>query len=169
MNLNKFFVGRAVGLVILLAIVGIIAGFYALNNYIYKEKQGENIVYEPYAEGENGTPIFEWKFEEADSLNLDGNPEINVFLEAMYPNKVVQRKLIDTVPMGCNTLEDTKEIIALNSSVAQCYGAGLGYWFKVTKGENSYLVERKMFEEASPDYNPPASTYETILEFPLSI
>ncbi len=39
MNLRKFFIGRAVGFSILLVLVAIVAGFYALNNYIYEEKQ----------------------------------------------------------------------------------------------------------------------------------
>lgn len=39
MDLRRFYVGRAIGFLILLAILGIVAGFYALNDYIYEEKQ----------------------------------------------------------------------------------------------------------------------------------
>jgi hypothetical protein len=48
MDLRKFFMGRAIGLIILLVIAGVVAGFYALNNYIYTEKQGGNTIPEPY-------------------------------------------------------------------------------------------------------------------------
>ena len=44
---RKFFVGRAVGISGTLVIVGIVWGFFALNNYIYREKQG-GATYEPY-------------------------------------------------------------------------------------------------------------------------
>lgn len=39
MNLRKFYMGRAIGFFILLAIAGLVAAFYALNSYIYNEKQ----------------------------------------------------------------------------------------------------------------------------------
>lgn len=45
MDLRQFFVGRALGFLILLVIIG---GFYAFNSYIYKEKQADpNEIYEP--------------------------------------------------------------------------------------------------------------------------
>ncbi len=39
MNLRKFYMGRAIGFFILLAIVGLVAAFYSFNSYIYNEKQ----------------------------------------------------------------------------------------------------------------------------------
>jgi len=39
MNPRKFFVGRAIGLLVVFAIVGLVAAFYAFNNYIYEQKQ----------------------------------------------------------------------------------------------------------------------------------
>ncbi len=48
MNLKQFFTGRAIRLLILLVILGIVAGFYSFNNYIYQEKQGVNTTFEPY-------------------------------------------------------------------------------------------------------------------------
>ncbi|MCE9541858.1 META domain-containing protein [Candidatus Kaiserbacteria bacterium] len=39
MNLRQFYVGRTIGFLVVLAILGIVAGFYALNNHIYEEKQ----------------------------------------------------------------------------------------------------------------------------------
>ncbi len=37
---------------------------------------------------------------------------------------------------------------------------------KITKGENSYLVLQKKFEEGLPDYVPPSSQYKVVSEFP---
>ncbi len=162
MTLRKFFVGRAIGLIILLCIIGIISGFYALNNYIYKEKQADPI------ETTNNAlpPIFEWKYEEAKSLNLDGFPETNIFLKVTYPNGTIENRLIDTTPGSCNDLPDSEEDNVINSTVIQCYSAGLGYTFKITKGIGSYLVMRKTFEEGLLDYEPPLYEYKVVAEFP---
>ena len=39
MNLRQFFVGRTIGFLILLIVIGLVAAFYAFNNYIYEQKQ----------------------------------------------------------------------------------------------------------------------------------
>lgn len=113
-------------------------------------------------------PFFTWRYEEDDSLNLDGNPQTNIFLEVKYSDGIIQSKLIDTTPGSCNDLPDSDEDTVPHSTNIQCYSAGLGYRFKITKGETSYRVERKTFEEALPDYNPSLYEYEVIAEFPLS-
>jgi hypothetical protein len=164
MTLRKFFVGRAIGLIILLCIIGIISGFYALNNFIYKEKQADPVQVEGQAEASS----FTWRYEKADSLNLDGLPETNIFLEVKYTNEEIETKLIDTTPGSCNDLPDSEEDSVINSTVIQCYSAGLGYTFKITKGVDSYLVMRKTFEEGLPDYEPPMYEYETVAEIPFS-
>jgi heat shock protein HslJ len=40
MEPKRFFMGRAIGLLVVLAIAGVVAAFYAFNNYIYEQKQG---------------------------------------------------------------------------------------------------------------------------------
>lgn len=40
--------GRAVGFVVVILALAVVAGFFTLNNYIYKEKQGEGNTFEPY-------------------------------------------------------------------------------------------------------------------------
>ena len=109
---------------------------------------------------------FTWRYEKATTLNLDGIPNTDIFLEMTYPNGEVRRMLIDTTPGSCNDLPDTDADSVPNSTTIQCYSAGLGYRYKVTKGEHSYIVQRKTFEEALPDNNPPAYEYEVIREFP---
>lgn len=167
MDTKKFFTGRAIGFSILLIIGGLIAGFYALNSYIYKEKQGDGVIPKDIVETEPGvgTPFFTWRYEKAETLNPDGNPNTEVFLEASYPNGVIKSKLIDTTPGSCNDLPDKEIDSFVNSTNIQCYYAGLGYRFKIVSGTNSYLVMRKTFEEAMPDYNPPVYEYEIVGEF----
>lgn len=114
-----------------------------------------------------GVSAFAWRFEQADSLNLDGIPETDIFLDATYQNGEVQTRLIDTVSSSCNELPDTEPDSVEGTTNIQCYGAGLGYRFKITRSDESYLIERKMFEEALPDYNPPVYEYETVMEFPI--
>lgn len=110
---------------------------------------------------------FTWRYQEG-ALNLDGIPGTKIFLDAMYANDKVLSKEIDEVDGSCNEIlpseEDTD--IVEGSSKIQCYAAGLGQWFKITKGENSYEVMRKIFEEALPDSTSPAYQYEPVAEFP---
>lgn len=162
MNIRRFFVGRAIGFVVLLGFALLVAGFYAFNNYIYKEKQGDADMVSGI-----GVSAFAWRFEQADSLNLDGIPETDIFLDVTYQNGEVQTRLIDTVPSSCNELPDTEPDSVEGTTNIQCYGAGLGYRFKITRNDDLYLVERKTFEEALPDYNPPVYEYETVMEFPI--
>lgn len=125
------------------------------------------LVYNYYTQPKSTLLSFTWNYEPAASLNLDGLPNTNVFLEAVYSNQEVVRKLIATVPGGCNDLPDTEPDNALNSKTAQCYSVGLGYRFKVITGEQSYLVQQKEFEEGLPDYAPPETQYKTVSEFSL--
>ena len=166
MSPRKFFIGRAIGFIVLLIIAGIIAGFYALNNYIYNEKQGDSPT--PIAEVAKISEVetFVWKYEKANSLNPDGNPQTKVFLEIKYFNGKVQNKLIDTTDGSCNDLPNKEAGSVPNGANIECYYAGLGYRYKITKGIDSYQVQRKAFEEALPDHTPPLYKYEVVEEFP---
>lgn len=169
MTLRNFFVGRAVVLCVLL-IIGL--GVWGYMNYFSAAENTEvnTVVPQPIVQQENTNtepPTFAWKYAVADSLNGDGNPETNVFLEAKYPGGAVETKLVDTTPGSCYDLPDAEKGSVAGTTTIQCYHAGLGYTFKITKGEKAYLVKRKTFEEGSPDYIPPETEYETVSEFPL--
>lgn len=158
MNTREFFTGRAIGFIVLLIILGLFWGFGAFNNYIYKEKQADPAIIETNL----GTPVFSWRYEKANSLNLDGMPNTDVFLDLKYQDGSVVSKLVDTTPGGCNELTSTETDSVVNSKNVQCYSAGLGYTFKITDAGNAYTVQRKTFEEAIPNYNPPAYKWEII-------
>lgn len=109
-------------------------------------------------------PTFVWGFKDDDSLNLDGMPRTNIYLDAVYA-ETKDRTLIDTVDGGCTVLEEIEAGSAV--ATAQCYWAGLGFRYKVVQGAASYQVQRQRFEESSPDYAAPEFEYETIVESPL--
>lgn len=109
---------------------------------------------------------FNWQYEDATTLNLDGVPETHVFLKVTYTDGTTLSQLVDATPGSCNDLPDSETDSAENTTVAQCYAAGLGYRYKFTKGEESYLVMRKMFEEALPDVPATEYDYEVIATFP---
>ncbi|MFA6094842.1 MAG: hypothetical protein WC757_03080 [Candidatus Paceibacterota bacterium] len=54
MTPKQFFMGRAIGFIILLLTVG---GFFAFNTFIYNEKQGEAPTFEPYRGTLSGTTV----------------------------------------------------------------------------------------------------------------
>jgi len=145
----------------LTVILVIIVGFFTIR-FLDQKRSAEISENEDVEVVDSNPESFEWKFEDADSLNLDGQPNTDVFVEVTYESGEVRDVLVDTQPGGCNTLDSADEDNALGSKNAQCYGAGLGFTYKITKEEDSYLVKRKQFEEALPDYNPPVIVLDQI-------
>ena len=165
MTPRKFFVGRGIGFLILIVV--------GASYFIYRDYLSSPTTEVENTQGEEATVnkeavAYDWRFAEADTLNLDGNPNTNIFLEITYNNGEIEEKLIDTTHGGCNEIPDTGEDTALNSKMIQCYAAGLGHQYKITEGSESYMVERKTFEEAIPDSEPPAYEYEVVAEFSFS-
>ena len=157
------------------SVVVVVLGLLSLGAFAYKNAVPTPSLLEtklqPVVQEDSATttpPTFAWRFTEDDSKNLDGMYQTNVFLDATYLGGRVESKLIDTTPGGCNELPDAAEDALEGIAAAQCYAAGLGYRYKVTEGESSYLVWRKTFEEALPDHTPPQYEYEVVAEYPLS-
>jgi hypothetical protein len=161
MTSKEFFTGRTIGFVVLI-IVGLI--YFGYKTYLNRNPEPSVEIKESTS---NIDPIFTWKYEPDDSLNPDGLPQTNVYLEASYDGDVV-RKLIFTAPGGCNDLPEKEKDSVPNSTVAQCYAAGYGDLFKITRGEKSFLVMHKIFEEGSPEYTPNETKYTAIAEFPFT-
>lgn len=164
---HTFFTGRAKGFVILASIALLVVLFYILNSFIYKQKQGDPVVALPQNTAVVGEPTFTWMYEPDTTLNPDGFPRTVVSVVATYPSGASETKKIDTVDGSCNDLPDAEVGSVSGTTTVQCYYAGFGYRFKITQGPVSYLVQRKEFEEASPDYNPPVAEYEVVAEFAL--
>ncbi|MDQ5883517.1 MAG: hypothetical protein QG654_431 [Patescibacteria group bacterium] len=149
----------------LIVILVLIIGFFTIR-FLDQKRSAEIRENENTGIVDSNPKSLKWKFEDSDSLNLDGLPNTDVFVEVSYESGETRTLLVDTQSGGCNALDISDKDNALGSKNAQCYGAGLGFTYKITKGEDSYLVKRKQFEEALPGYNPPVTEYEVVLEIP---
>lgn len=169
MTLRGFFTDRIV-------LVGIVLGLF-VGTYAYVRRhpapepapQPAAPISQVEQEAIAGIPDFAWRYEKSEQLDLDGQPQTALFLEATYPGGKVERKLVDTKPGSCNDLPDPDVDSFPGTMTAQCYAAGLGYRYKVTRGVATYEVKRRSFEEALPGVTPPETSYEVIAEFPLSV
>ena len=108
MSLRNFFVGRGIVFAILILLV--------LAFFVYQLSVPEVIA--PIADSDEqvepqeefiGPADFTWRFSEADSLNPDGNPNTDIFLDAVYANGVTHTQYIDTTAGSCNILSRTNE------------------------------------------------------------
>jgi hypothetical protein len=161
MTIRQFFIGRAIvcTILVLIAIVYVI-----YSTVITKPKHVETVrVVNPTVP--SAVPAFSWQTEKANENNLDGLPKTHVYVEATHANGKREKKLVDTPDGGCNALQESEPDSIAGTTVFQCYAAGFGYRYKITKGESSYLVMRKGFEEGSPEYTPKEQGYEKVAEF----
>jgi len=141
-------------LIVIGAILVLVAGFFALNDYIYQEKQGEDVA---------GEPTFEWKYR---TLSGEEIPRTVISLVGEYTDGTVQEEEIDTIAGDCNVYLESDADMYAKSEMIICYYAGLGHYYKVVESTEEYLVQRRVFEEASPDYTPPVESFETVARFP---
>lgn len=88
-----------------------------------------------------------------------------VTLTATYLDGTKSTKDIATVEGTCNDYANPDKDIYEHSTMIICYAAGFGDYFKVVATDHGYLVERKEFAEASPDYNPPEQPFKTVATF----
>lgn len=109
-----------------------------------------------------GTPTFTWSYREFENESI---PYTEIVLTATYENASPDTRIIDTVEGNCNAYEPRDPDVYERSTMIICYYAGLGRYFKIVEGAEGYRVQRKVFEEASPDYAPPHQAYETITRF----
>lgn len=109
-----------------------------------------------------GAPSFTW---ELDYTNETEYPQTTLSLNATYENGVVIKKDVDTAQGSCNEYDNRDKDVFKDSQMIICYYAGLGHYYKVVASDTGYNVQRRIFEEGSPDYNPPVLGFETIVTF----
>jgi hypothetical protein len=131
----------------------------SLNTYI--ESKTPPIVQE---NDENQRAVFfAWSYTTSEKDNI---PYTTIRLTASSVGKEPVTKEIDTIEGGCNEYEDRDTDVYQNSIMIICYYAGLGRYYKVVEEDDGgYAVQRKVFEEGSPDYVPPEQNFETIARF----
>lgn len=119
----------------------------------------EDVAVDDASHGTPSTPIvFDWDFVEAETLNLDGLPQTEVYLSIAD-----DRKLIDIVDGGCSEIPDEKyELDISTTGKVQCYYGGLGQQYRIVKDGDAFVVERKIFEEALPDAAPLEHEWEVV-------
>ncbi|MFZ2555594.1 MAG: hypothetical protein WAZ27_01850 [Minisyncoccia bacterium] len=110
-----------------------------------------------------GRPYFKWTYSAFEAAEI---PQTRVGLVATYPNGSTRTKEIDVIEGNCNAYASPDADVYMNSEMIICYYAGFGRYYKVVDiGSDVFEVQRREFEEASPDYNPPVADFETIAEF----
>lgn len=109
-----------------------------------------------------GSPSFQWTYE---SFTEEEIPYTSIGLVARYDDGSLLEKDIDTVAGDCNDYGDPDPDLYPQSGMIICYYAGLGHYYKVVESENAYLVQRKIFEEASLEYSPEPQPFETVAKF----
>ncbi len=109
-----------------------------------------------------GTPIFSWQYTPVNDRDF---PKTQITLTATYPDTTRISKDIDTPDGSCNDYANPDANVYPRSTMIICYAAGLGHYYKVVQDNGHYLVQRKTFEEGSPEYTPPELPFETIERF----
>lgn len=109
-----------------------------------------------------GNPTFTWKFSPHDEGEI---PYTDIALEARYPDGTQRVAQLGTIEGGCNAYEPKDADAYERADMLICYYAGLGRYYKVVATGREYLVQRRIFEEGSPEYEPPVREYETIARF----
>lgn len=127
-----------------------------------RERTQEAIVPVPVAQAPVGKPTFTWSYR---SSEKSGIPQTEVILSATYENGMSETHTIDQIEGSCNEYEPKDANAYERSTMIICYYAGLGRYYKVVEGTGGYTAERKVFEEASPDYDPPQQEYEVVSQF----
>ncbi len=110
-----------------------------------------------------GEPIFTWDYSEPVEKNFI--PHSTISLTATYPGGETRTKEIETIEGGCNEYPEADKDVYKDSTMIICYYAGFGRYYKVVKSESKYLVQRKEFEEGSPEYVPPEQEFQTVSQF----
>ncbi len=143
----------------LLIVIVLIGGFFLL-----KEQKAETVPEMPEeVVTPEGAPTFEWSYSEP--VEKDYIPYSTISLTATYPGGETRVKEIETIEGGCNEYPEPDADIYKDSTMIICYYAGFGRYYKVIESDGGYAVQRKEFEEASPDYNPPVRGFETVAKF----
>lgn len=145
--------------VLVLLILG--TSTYALVQYREDVKGGPDTVLENAVVPE-GEPIFLWEYS---AYEIEGILHTRISLTASYPSGAAITKTIDDIEGGCNEYSELDEDVYRHSTMIICYYAGLGRYYKVIADGDGYVVQRKEFEEASPDYSPPQQEYQDIATF----
>ncbi len=117
---------------------------------------------EPSASTPHGEPVFTWQYTDVPNPDF---PKVRVSLTATYPDTTTITKELSTVDGSCNDYASPDKDIYQHSTMIICYAAGFGHYFKVVQTSNGYTVLHRTFEEGSPEYTPPETTFAPVAQF----
>jgi hypothetical protein len=159
---------KKIGVIFTICLV-ILVAYVAALSFSNDTRKDQGIVQNESAQqpgqNENNTlvdPSFQWSYQEFEESEI---PRTTITLTARSSDGVSQTKEIDTIEGGCNEYAEPDVDAYSTSTMIICYYAGLGRYYKVVEQDGTYLVQRKIFEEASPDYVPVQNEFETIASF----
>ncbi len=139
---------------ILVALIGVAALAWSLY-ILFPRAVEESTVPAP-----QGAPTMTWLY-----VPIEGEtPHTALSLKATYPSGTVTVLEVETIEGSCNDFEDRDADVYANSQMIICYYAGLGRYYKVVENDTAYLVQRRVFEEGTPDYMPPREEFETVAQ-----
>lgn len=144
-------------IVVLLSFAVVVVGFFMLS-----PNNGDYTPDLPTTMKGEGLPDFSWSYA---TSTVDSISYSEISLTATYENDVTEVKRIDRIEGDCNEYAERDADVYEKSPMIICYYAGLGRYFKVVQEEDGFVVLRKVFEEAAPDYTPPIEEYETVTRF----
>lgn len=164
MNIHEFYQKKAIGFIIV--VIVFIIGYFVFSKISPKNQVNDDLVSSEVVNEivPTGKPVLTWDLQYTDETEY---PETTLSLKATYENDVIITKEIDTAQGSCNVYDNPKkEVIYEKSEMIICYFAGLGHYYKIVENqEGKYDVQRRIFEEGSPDHNPPVLPFETIVQF----
>ncbi|HEY1041178.1 MAG TPA: hypothetical protein VGE63_00430 [Candidatus Paceibacterota bacterium] len=148
-------------ILIVIIVIGVIAvaNFFMKDSHRNEADPSKTTTTETKPEG---APVFAWSYTPSEKNEI---PQSTISLTATYPNGAKQTKEIETIEGGCNEYPEPDKDVYKQSQMIICYYAGFGRYYKVVESNGAYLVQRKEFEEGSPEYNPPQQEFKTIAQF----
>ena len=151
----KIIITATIGIVVLGAIVFLVTQKEPTSSEMVGEIKDDEVK-------SKGEPEFSWSYE---AFEEDMIPKTHISLTATYEDGTKRRQMIDTIEGDCNEYVEPDSDVYARSTMIICYYAGFGRYYKVVEADGRYAVERKEFEEASPDYEPPVQEFEVIARF----
>lgn len=109
-----------------------------------------------------GEPKFTWEYR---SFEREEIPRTAVTAVATYGNGDRETREAGEVDGSCDIEPGGAEAIGVRAEVILCYYAGGGSYFMIVEESGGYAVQRRDFDEGSPDYEPPVLPFETVARF----
>ncbi len=134
----------------------------ALGIFYLTKNTSEDVRMVPPIPPDKTNAKFEWVYESKGEK--EGIPQTTINLVGHHMDGTTETNHVDDIEGRCNEYANPDKNVYKGSTEIICYYAGFGRYYKVVQSGERYLVQRKEFEEAGPDYNPPIQQFKTIVQ-----